>query len=102
MRRWMMLGIMAAACAAAHAQSAAQASDSWQRPASSSSAAYGSNPAATSRDGRSAFRFKGDDKSEPSRFRVEGSNQQRKPGQVQSFCDSSNAACQQTRAGQGH
>lgn len=99
MRRWMMLSLTLAASAAC----AQSASDSWQRPAASSSTAYASNPATTSRDGHSAFRFKGDDKSEPSRFRVEGSTQQHKPGQAPSFCDASNAACQQaqTRPGQG-
>ena len=102
MRRWMMLGFTAAAFAA-HAQSAApQASDSWQRPAPSSSVAYGSNPAATSRDGHGAFRFKDDKNSEP-RFKVEGSTQ-RSNGRPSSICDSANAACKQERAlssGQG-
>jgi len=103
MRRWMMLAIAATACAAAHAQSAAPASDSWQRPAASSSTAYASSPATVAHDGQSPFRFKSDDKTAPSRFSVQGSNQQRKPGQAQSFCDAGNAACQQSRThpGQG-
>ena len=101
MRRWVIWGITLAA-GAAHAQSAPQASDSWQRPASSSSVAYGSNPAGTSRDGHGAFRFK-DDKTGESRFKVEGSSQ-RSNGRPASVCDSANAACKQERtlrSGQG-
>ena len=101
MRRWMMLGFTVAAFAA-HAQSAPQASDSWQRPAPSSSVAYGSSPATGTRDGQGAFRFK-DDKPGESRFKVEGSSQRSSRG-PQTICDSSNAACKQERsigAGQG-
>jgi len=101
MRRWMMLGFIAATFAA-HAQSAPQASDSWQRPAPSSSVAYGSSPAAGTRDGQSAFRFK-DDKPGESRFKVEGSSQRSGRG-PQTVCDSANAACKQERSlgsGQG-
>ncbi|MGO4702755.1 hypothetical protein [Dyella sp. 2RAB6] len=101
MRRWMMLGIMVAAFAA-HAQSAPQASDSWQRPASSSSVAHGSSQA-TTRDGQGAFRFK-DDKPGESRFKVDGSTQRNSRG-PQTICDSANAACKQERSlrsGQGH
>ena len=101
MRRWMMSGFIAAAFAA-HAQSAPQASDSWQRPASSSSVAYGSGQAATSRDGQGVFRFK-DDKPGESRFKVDGSTQRNSRG-PQTICDSANAACKQERtlrSGQG-
>ena len=100
MRRWMMLGFIAATFVA-HAQSAPQASDSWQRPAPSASVAYGSSPAAA-RDGHGAFRFK-DDKPGESRFKVEGSTQRNSRG-PQSVCDSANAACKQERSlgsGQG-
>ena len=103
MRRWMMLGITAAfATATAHAQSAPQASDSWERPAAASSASYGSSPATTSRDGHSAFRFKGDDKTAEPRFRVGGTTQ-RGSGRPQANCDPANAACRQAQArpGQG-
>ena len=104
MRRWMIFGISLATCmaAVAHVQSAPQASDSWQRPASSSSVAYAGSPGTPSRNGQSAFRFK-DDKAGESRFKVEGATQRSNRG-PQSMCDSANAACKQERSlssGQG-
>ena|GEM_PF-1835128 len=101
MRRWMMLGITAAfATATAHAQSAPQASDSWERPAASSSITYGSNPAATSRDSHSAFRFKDDDKTYDPRFRISSRPSSRNNGRPQSACEANptSSTCRQAQA----
>ena len=109
MRRWMMWGIAAAACAAGvvQGQSVPQASDrsdSWQRPAAASSVAYGSGAVASSREGHGAFRFKDDDKSYDPRFQM--SSPKRRYGRPDNICEANPTAstCRQApppRPGQG-
>jgi hypothetical protein len=106
MRRRTIFAVTAAAMAAAmaHAQSAPQASDSWQRPASSSSATYGSSPATTARDSHSAFRFKDDDKTYDPRFKV--SSPKQRYGRPDNICEANptSSTCRQApppRPGQG-
>lgn len=107
MRRWMRSTVTAAVLLAGtvHAQSAPTASDSWQRPASSSSAgaAYGSRPATTAHESHSAFRFKDDEKADP-RFQV--TSPKRRYGRPDNICEANPTAstCRQApppRPGQG-
>ena len=108
MRRWMRFAVAAAVLlgGSAHAQAAPPASDSWQRPASPSStgAAYGSSPPATSRESHSAFRFKDDDKSYDPRFRL--GSPKRRYGRPDNICEANptSSTCRQApppRPGQG-
>lgn len=76
MRRWMVWGTAAATCMAALAQAqsvppAAAASDSWSRPASSSSVSYGSGAVLPRDQQHSSFRFKDEDKNSGVRIRAD-------------------------------